>query len=163
MINRTSGEISFQDGLHITPHCLVRSLKINVETLPIVTTQKLSLKDWKRHVLGIHISEHGAFEIEALSAEEDRIQVVLLSHRHSFYDPNTVNDAERRTFHEGVISLDLAGQREFSWGEVLCRLETTPNKDWLVVAYSSGGKVPLPGRDVLLGLRAYEGLPEDDK
>ena len=162
MINRNTGEVSFQGGLHIAPHCSVSSLALDVETSPIITTQNLSLKDWKRHVLGTHLSEHGTFEVEALSADEDRIQVVLMSHRHSFYEPNTANDAERRAFHEGVINADLVGQREFSWGEVLCRLEITPNKDWLVVAYSNGAKVPLPGREFILRLYGHEGLPEDD-
>jgi hypothetical protein len=92
----------------------------------------------------------------------DRIQVVLMSHRHSFYELNTPDDAERRAFHEGVIHTDLAGQREFSWGEVLCRLEPIPNKDWLVVAYSNESKVPLPDREVLLRLRAEEGTLGDD-
>jgi hypothetical protein len=163
MIHRATGAVDFRSGLHIAPHCSVRSLAINIETSPIITTQKLSLKDWKRHVLGTHVSEHGTFEVEALSADEERIQVVLLSHQHNFYEPNTPDDAERRAFHEGVINADLAGQREFSWGEVLCRLELTPNKNWLVVAYISDAKVPLPDREVLLRLRAREDVPDDDR
>ena len=163
MINRSTGEVSFRGGLHIAPHCSIQSLAANTKAQPNITTQNLSLKDWKRHVLGLHFSEHGTFEVEVLSSDKDRIQVVLLSHRHSFYEPNTPDDAERRAFHEGVISQDLAGQREFSWGEVLCRLESKPNKDWLVVAYISDAKVPLPDREVLLRLRAREDVPEDDR
>lgn len=111
-------------------------------------------------MLGSHASEHGSFEVEALSFEDGGIQIVLMAHQHSFYLPDTPEDSERRAFHEGVISTDLAGQREFSWGEVICRLEPKANKDWLVVAYSRDAKVPTPLRDVLLQLRAREILPE---
>src|SRR5436305_2976171 len=124
MINRATGEVSFQSGLHIAPHRPIKSSH---------QTRSLSLKMWKRHILGNHSSEHGTFEVEALSAEEERIQIVLLAHQHSFYEPGTPEDKERRAFHEGVISKDLTGQREFSWGEVLCRLDVPGNKDWLVV------------------------------
>jgi hypothetical protein len=115
---------------------------------------------WKRHILGDHASEHGIFEVEALSAEEDRIQIVMLAHRHPFYESGTPDDMERRAFHEGVITKDLAGQREFGWGEVICRLEASPNKDWLVVAYSRQGKVPLQDKEVLLSLLAHEKSPD---
>ena len=57
---------------------------------------------------------------------------------------------------------DLAGQGEFSWGEVLHRLESTPNKDWLVIAYSHEARIPLPDRDVVLRLQAHEKIPDDD-
>ena len=162
MINRATGEVSFRSGLHIAPHCSVQSLVANAKILPTTRTQKLSLKGWNRHVLGIHVSEHGTFEVEALSSDGDRIRVVMLSHRHSFYEPGTPDDADRRTFHEGVISLDLTGQREFSWGEVLCRLERAANKDWLVVAYSHEAKVPLLDREILLHLYGREDMPKDN-
>lgn len=99
--------------------------------------------------------------MEALSAEDDRIYVVLLSHKHSFYERNTPEDAERRAFHEGVISSDLAGQKEFNWGEVWCRLEPAFNLDWLVIGYHREASVPLPEREIIFNLRAHENLPED--
>jgi hypothetical protein len=160
MINRTTGEVDFRTGLHIAPHCSLGSLVLNPELQSKIVTQNLSLTGWKRHLLGFHISDHGRFEVEALSADGERIQVVLMSHHQAFYEPFTADDADRRTFHEGVISLDLAGQREFSWGEVLCRLESAPQKDWLLVAYSREAKVPLPVRQVILQRYAYENLPE---
>jgi hypothetical protein len=159
MINRATGGVSFRGGLHIDPHCPVAELVARAATELKIQTQALSLKGWKRHVLGLHKSEHGTFEVEALSFGSDRIQVVLLSHQHPFYEPNTPEDADRRTYHEGVIHRDLAGQREFSWGEVLHRLENKANKNWLVVAYSHEAKMPLPDdRDVILRLYAYEKL-----
>ena len=87
---------------------------------------------------------------------------MLLSHRHAYYEPSTPDDADRRTFHEGVISSDLAGQREFTWGEVLCRLESASNKDWLVIAYSREAKVRLQTKEVLSHLCAHENMPEDN-
>lgn len=147
MINRITGKVSFQSGLHISPH----------KAIPVAhRSQTLSLKSWKRHILGSHSSEHGKFEVEALSNDQDRVLIVLLSHQHPFYEAKTPADAERRTFHEGVISSDLAGQREFSWGEVLCRLESARNKDWLVIAYSRDAHVPDDHPNVLLHLFAHE-------
>jgi hypothetical protein len=162
MISRVTGEIDFRSGLHILPHCSVQSLSVSPEPSLKVETQKLSLKDWKRHLLGLHVSEHGTFEVEALSADDDCVHVVLLSHRHPFYESRTPEDAERRAFHEGVVSSDLGGQREFTWGEVIYRLEATSNKDWLVVAYNREPRVPLPGKEILLRLCAHENIPDDN-
>lgn len=161
MINRTTGEVGFRSGLHIVPHCRVGVLVPIAQGRFKPRTQKLSLAGWKRHVFGLHASEHGTFEVEALSSGEDRIQIVLVAHQHPFYEPDTPEDADRRAFHEGVISSDLAGQREFTWGEVLHRLESKPNKNWLVIAYSREAKVPLPGRGTILTLRAHEWIPDD--
>jgi len=159
MINRVTGEVCFRSGLRILPHCAIESPSPNSKKTK-VKTQKLSLKNWTRHVLGKHTSEHGTFEVEALSEDAERIRVVLLAHQHAFYESNTPEDAERRAFHEGVINLDLAGQKEFTWGDVLCRLESTENKDWLVVAYSREANVPLPTKEILLRLKARVDLPE---
>jgi hypothetical protein len=145
MIDRATGEVDFRSGLHIAPHCLVEKLVTLAGTRPKFRTQTLSLKGWKRHVLGAHDSEHGTFEVEALSSGGDRIQVVLLAHQHAFYEPNTPEDAERRAFHDGIIH----------------RLETKPNKDWLVVAYSHEARMPLPDRDDILRLLAHEIPPGD--
>jgi hypothetical protein len=162
VINRPTGEVNFRSGLHIRPHCSVQSFFAKREDASEIKSWTLPLKGWKRHILGFHDSDHGTFEVEVLSAEEDRVYVALLSHSHSFYERGTPGDAERRTFHEGVISSDLGGQKEFTWGEVLCRLEPTFNQDWLVIAYSRGAKVPLPGRDVILRLCAHEKPPDDN-
>jgi hypothetical protein len=162
MINRVTGEIDFRSGLRILPHCSVKSLSSGSEQSSKVRIQKLSLKDWKRHVLGHHLSEHGKFEVEALSADDDCVHVVLLSHLHPFYEPGTPDDADRRAFHEGIVSSDLGGQREFAWGEVICRLEMPANKDWLVIAYNRQPRVPLPEKAVLLRLCAHENLPDDN-
>jgi hypothetical protein len=161
MINRVTGEIDFRSGLRILPHCSIHSLSIGSEAPPKVQTQKLSVPAWKRHVLGSHTSQHGTFEVEALSADDDCVHVVLLSHKHPFYEPGTPEDAERRAFHLGVVSSDLGGQREFTWGEVLCRLEMPANRDWLVVAYNQGPRVPVPMKEVLLRLYAHEKIPGD--
>ena len=162
MINRVTGEIDFKDGLQILPHCAANSLPTPPERPLKVQTQKLSLGTWKRRVLGAHPSEHGIFEVEVLSADDDCIHVVLLSHHHRFYEAGTPEDAERRAFHEGVVNSDLGGQREFTWGEVICRLEMPATRDWLVVAYNRQPRVPLQEKTVLLHLCAHEKLPDDN-
>jgi hypothetical protein len=160
MIKRATGEVVFRNGFQILPHCSVQSLLAKAEVASAVAVHKLSLKGWKRLVLGFHVSEHGTFEVEALLADEDPIQVVLLAHQHTFYECNTPDDADRRALHEGVISSDLGGQREFTWGEVVGRLEPVANRDWLVIAYSCDCKVPLQVKDVISRLCACEDLAE---
>jgi hypothetical protein len=111
-------------------------------------------------MLGLHESDHGKFEVEALSREEDRILLVMLSHQHSFYERDTPADADRRTFHGDIISAELTGQREFLWGEVICRFEPISNQDWLVTAYNRDADIPPPDRETLLRLFAHEKMPE---
>ena len=162
MINRATGEVGFRSGLHIAPHCLVTELVVRPAAGLKVETQTLSSSGWKRHVLGLHDSEFGTFEVEALSFGKDRIQVVLLAHQHAFYEAKTPEDGERRAFHDGVIHADLAGQCEFSWGRVLHHLESKPNKVWLVVAFSHEAGVPLPAPNFVSGLHAYEKMPDEN-
>lgn len=150
MINRVTGEVSFR-SLHIVPHQAI--------ALPH-KTRALSLKGWMRHLLGIQPTEHGDFEVEALSKANHRILLVMLSHEHPFYEPGTLADAERRIFHEGIINAELAGQREFSWGEVICRFQSPLNRDYIVIAYSRDADIPLPDREALLRLFAHEKTPE---
>ena len=85
-----------------------------------------------------------------------RVHSVLLAHQHSFYTTDTPEDAERRAFHEGVIITELKGQREFSWGEVLCQFSYRANKNWLVVVYTPELPVPRRPSSVLRQLFAHE-------
>ena len=62
---------------------------------------------------------------------EHRVEALFLSHRHPFYQSDTPEDSERRAYHEGVIALDLRGQREFNWGHVFCRFTLQVKCDWL--------------------------------
>lgn len=160
MINRVTGEIDFRSGLRVVPHCRVDSLSTTPNKPLKFQTRILGLKDWKRHLLGSHTSEYGTFEVEALTQADDCIRVVLLSHQHSYYERGTPDDAERRAFHEGVIHSDLGGQKEFSWGEVICYLGKRTNKDWLIVGYTREPRVPAPDKEELLTLFARENPPE---
>jgi hypothetical protein len=157
MINRVTGEVGFLDGLHIVPHCPIQSLFADAEDRWKIGTQQLSLQGWQRHVLGFHASEHGTFETEVLSTDGGRVVVVLLAHRQPFHKP-AGEDEERRAYHEGVIISDLAGQKEFTWGEVLCRLERAAHKDWLVIAYCREAKVPAEDNATILHLMSHEKL-----
>jgi hypothetical protein len=150
MINRVTGEVSFLDGFHILPYQTVQSPH---------RTRALTLAEWQRHFFGIHPSPYGKFEVEALSREQGLIQIVFLAHQHPFYDSGTPEDADRRTAHEGIISSELAGQKQFSWGEVLCRLQLVSNKNWLVAAYNRGADIPLREKGDLLLLLAHEKIP----
>jgi hypothetical protein len=150
MINRVTGEVSFLNGFHIVPYHAVQSSH---------RTRALPFKEWQWHFFGTHPSAHGKFEVEALSRDQGLIQIVFLAHQHPFYDPKTPEDADRRAAHERIISSELAGQKEFSWGEVLCRLQLASNKDWLVVAYNRGADIPLREKGDLLLLFAHENFP----
>ena len=59
-------------------------------------------------------------------------------------------------------SSSLAGQREFSWRQVFCRLEDKSNKDWLVLASTLCPQVPMYAAEVLHHLRAHEPEPSSD-
>lgn len=154
MISRSSGEVTFVD-LQILPQAVLAPGEAQ-------RTHALPIPGWSQHLLGIHQSDRGAFEVEAVSDQQRRIQIVLLAHTHPFYQADTPEDSERRAFHEGVISSDLAGQRDFSWGRVFCRCETKSNKDWLVLAYTLGPQVPMQTAAVLGHLYAREPEPHND-
>jgi len=151
MISRFTGEVTFQD-LRILPQAALVSAEAG-------RAQSLPVAGWLHHVLGIHHSDRGAFEVEVVLDAQRRIRIVLLAHSHPFYLADTPEDAERRAFQEGIISSDLAGQREFSWGQVVCRIDKKANKDWLVVAYTIGPKVPMQTDEVLRHFYAHDPEP----
>lgn len=62
----------------------------------------------------------------------------------------------RIAFPESVIGSDLPGQREFSWGEAFCRLDTEHNKDWLIIVYTVGPRIPLHRAELLRELYEHE-------
>jgi hypothetical protein len=165
MIIASTGEVCFGKGLCLVPHTPVQSiLAAGMYTMNkkwSVETRELPIEGWKQHLLGVHKSDFGDFEVEAVTGPERRIEGVFLSHHHAFYNPGTPDDAERRVFHEGVIASDLRGQREFSWGHVFCRVDAKANKDWLVLVFNPFSDVPLHAREVYRQLFAYE-IPSAD-
>jgi hypothetical protein len=149
MISRVTGEIDFRDGLRIIPHAPLTPEFIQ-------DSRDFIVPGWSGHDLGLHDSDQGAFEVTAISDPQSRVQLVLVSH---FYHSDTPSDAERRAFHEGVISTDLGGQQEFSWGHVFCRRDPATNKDSLIVAYAPGPHVPMERDPLLHYLQAHEPKP----
>jgi hypothetical protein len=154
MISRITGEVTFHDELRIQPHA-------PVPTGFLHDSRDFIVPGWRGYDLGVHDSDHGKFEVTTVSDDQCRVQLVLLSHFHPFYRPDTPADAERRAFHEGVIGADLGGQREFSWGRVYCRRDPAANKDALIVTYSPGPQVPTPDVPNLHHLEAHEIEPRD--
>lgn len=156
MIARATGEVVLANAVVFTPQCeLVQEHLIDARA-----HQQLSVPGWTLHMLGEHESDHGRFEVQAVSDPASRIQTVLLSHLHPFYGKESEGDEERHAFHEGVLEADLGEQREFYWGEVFCRVDGSSNKDWIVVAYRPGPTVPLRPRILPRQLLAYSPLPE---
>jgi hypothetical protein len=148
MISPVTGETSFQD-LRILPQARLREAGS-------IRSRELPIPGWSGHRLGSHRSDRGLFDVEVIAGPERRIQVLLVSHIQPFYEAKPPGDAERRAFHEGLIISELAGQREFSWGEVLCRFDAKANKDWLVLAFTPGPHVPAIQPPNLLHLLAHE-------
>src|SRR4051812_40376800 len=151
MISASTGEVTFEK-LRITPRMF----------LTLTATQKLNplpIQGWFHHNLELQHCEHGAFDVEVVSDPEDRVQLALLSHFHPFYQPGTEEDSERRVYHEEVILRDLRGQREFSWGQVFCRVHPGSNRDWLIAAYSVGPHIPQTTSEILSHLRARRPTP----
>ena len=151
MISRSTGEVKFQDVV-IVPHAVLPSALAH-------KSRGLPIPGWSGCQLGVRRSDLGSFDLEVLTNADERIQLVLLAHVHPFHESTTPGDAERRAFHEGIMNSELAGQREFSWGEVICRLDQRANKDWLVLAYNQGPRVPLVFPEVLLRLHARSRAP----
>jgi len=152
--------VGFDDGLRIAAHTLIKPL---LASLPAdaVSVRPLPIEGWQQYALGEHVSSFGDFAVEVATGPEERVEGVFLSHRHSFYDPTTPEDSERRAFHEGVIASDLFGQQEFPWGHVFCRIDRATNRDWLVVIYSPFSSVPLHQREVYRILMAHESTPSE--
>jgi len=158
MISPINGEVSFQDGLCIGAHARVEAL-----LGAVVSERELPVPGWGRHILGVHPSEHGDFDTEVVVSDERRVEALFLSHHHSFYEEGTPQDGERRVYHEGVIALDLRGQREFSWGHVFCRLNPLIKRDWLVIVYNPFANVPLHAESVEKMLAEYEPIPSEEE
>lgn len=154
MISPVSGEVVFTDGLRFSPHEALSAshLKDAHEHNP------LRIPGWTRHVFGFHPSEKGSFEVVALSDEVGRVMAVMLAYSHPFYLPGTPDDSERRAFHEGILTSDLLGQSEFTWGEVFCRFDTQQGKDWLILVYTVGPLVPLQSAEIVRHLYEHEEL-----
>jgi hypothetical protein len=163
LISPLHGAVSFGRGLRIEAHAQIATLLVPVlrSGYPSVT-REIPIPGWRQYLLGVHRSEHGEFEVEAAVSEEDRVEALFLSHRHSFYQADTPGDAERRVYHEGVISSDLRGQKEFSWGHVFCHFNARLRRDWLVIVYNPFLNVPLDPRAVKMLLAAHEPFPSDE-
>jgi hypothetical protein len=156
MISHVTGEVTFADGLRFAPQEELAENHLRTAK----SHQLLAEAGWSQHVLGVHRSDHGDFEVEAISDRYCRIQMVLLAHSHPFYLADTRDDSERRAFHDGVLASDSLGQRSFSWGEVFCRLDPAANRDWIVVVYSLGPHVPR--LDPAPSPQLHEHQPEPD-
>lgn len=159
MILPETGEVNFASGLRITAHTPIVQLLADLPSSK-VSTNSLPIDGWNQHLLGIHESDFGRFEVEVVSGSEDRVEGAFLSHIHPFYRSDTPEDSERRAFHDGVIATDLRGQKEFSWGNVFCRVDPKQNRDWLVVIYTPFSSVPLHQREIYRMLVAHEPPPE---
>ena len=154
MISPVNGEVDFDDGLRVAAHAPLALISPSV-----VSSCELPVPGWSQHILGLHPSNHGDFQVEASLDKERRVAAVFLGHRHPFYQADTPEDSERRAYHEGVILLDLFGQKEFSWGHVFCRFNPLHRLDWLVVVYDPFANVPLRARAVEMNLIAHEAIP----
>lgn len=153
MISRVTGEVAFLGGFRISAHGRVGPL-CGALPPPAVSRAPLPVSGWHQLRLGDRETELGRFTVEVVSDPDDRVAGVFLSHVHPFYEAHPPGDAERRVFHEGVISSELSGQREHAWGQVLCRVAPEENRDWLVVIYSPFSAVAMRDRGSLQHLLA---------
>lgn len=154
MILPNTGEVIFSDGLHFRPH---GKLVVNTPGQPFAP-----VPGWSKFMLGPHPADRGEFEVEVVCDSQQRLRTVAVSHQHPFYQSNTAGDAERRTFHEGVLGSDLRGQHEFSWGYALLCQDEHANRNWLVVFYTTELHVPLGRVEGLHQLYAREALPTSE-
>jgi hypothetical protein len=160
MIAPDTGEVGFHDGLRIRADDPLSALVETLGEAEPLPTLPLPIPGWHQHRLGLHAGDRGTFEVELVSGPAGRVHLVFLAHSHPFYLPATPEDSERRAYHEGVIAADLRGQHEFSWGEVFQRLEIDGRKDWLIVSYAQGPRVPGPSLHQIPQLREHEPEPQ---
>jgi hypothetical protein len=149
MIDPRTGALYFTDGFSIGPETLAMALDVY---------QKVSftIPGWRRYLLGSHPSEHGEFEVEGIVTSSARLLVVMLRHDHEFYDISSDGDAERQTFHQGVVTKDLAGQYEYNWGVVLLHTAQKENKNSIIIVYTPESAMPLQKRETLKILLEHE-------
>ena len=147
MINRNTGELHFSWGQRILPHSPLPSRVIK-------ECRAIPVQDWVIFMLGTWPSTHGPFSVGVAVDSELRIQGVALCHWLREYRQRSINDPVRTAYHESIILADLAGQREFPWGNADCRYDPVENRSWLVVTYGPGPKVPLSDPEVLSRLVA---------
>ncbi|NJK92756.1 MAG: hypothetical protein HC904_13595 [Blastochloris sp.] len=148
MIDLATGQIHFQDGLVFSPHCKAPEMMSRKQlAFPIA--------GWKRFDYGDRISEYGRMEVGAVCNDDSATQLVILSHLHSYYDDQTPGDVERSLFHEYVVTNDLKGQREFSWGVIHVTTDAKNNRNWIVVVYTPGANVAQADRIEIKSLFEY--------
>lgn len=149
MIDQRTGAINLTNShVEIEPGGLAPEIESGIEY------RLLKRTPWSRAILGIlSDASEGDFETELVLDPDDRIRLVLFSHEHSFYR-NVSEDSERRAYHDGLINRQLGGKTQFSWGHIVNHLDSTENRDWLIVVYAPASGIDDPiGTDGLLSLR----------
>ena len=148
MINRVTGEITFNDGLCLSPQKVLSDSFLS----PFGARSYTLIPSESFHQLYEHQADHGRFTVDVFTDEARRIQSVSLTHQLPSYNRDSGEDAERQAFHEGIVAIDLGGQHEFSWGHIVCRRVGKTSS--LFIYYTPGPHVPLKSPDLLFHLRA---------
>ncbi|MEI6534970.1 MAG: hypothetical protein WCN98_06495 [Verrucomicrobiaceae bacterium] len=149
MIDRVTGALNFKPGHEVRPHGMLPP-EVPKNSMPF------QVDDIFIYVVGIWDSDHGPLVVGLVVNAERRIQGALLCHWVAHYRNRAPGDTERRAYHESIILIDLAGQREFPWGKVDCRHDNVDNRNWLVISYASGPQVPALPPEVFSHLSARE-------
>lgn len=151
MISSNTGEVTFSNGWRLLPQEPFSMLSEHV-----LSSKDLPIPDWHLHEVGVHASEFGDFDVTVVCGPQQRLSLVMLTHRHSFYEPDTKRDGERRVYHENILTKDLRGLRQHAWGEAFCRFDAQDHRDRIVLAYTRGSQIPQQIAEVLLNLDERE-------
>lgn len=144
MIDSISGEVSFE-GFVLRPHQRMVEVVDILEELhfPFEVQEDSPKTDLTTVIPEFPFeNEYGRFDLECTFDSPWHLVLVTVSHRNDFYEANTPNDGERTVFHEQIIHRDLAGQREFGWGEILSFLCEVTNRHHIGIFYTPGPGVP---------------------
>ncbi len=151
MIDLITGEIQFQDGLVFSPHCSPPEASSDIRvTFPITR--------WNRINYGKRVSEYGLIDVGAVCNEDSAVRLVVMAHIDSSYDASSAGDSARKQFHEYIVSQDLKGQKEFSWGVVHIKDDPKSEQNWLVVVYTPGANIPIKDMEKLLDLSEHSSI-----
>lgn len=151
MIDAATGTVTFSGGLVLRPLDPLRLVAGQV-----VSSRALPVTDWKLHDFASQTSEFGHFDVCIASGPDECVRVIMLTHRHDFYEAGTAADGERRVFHQGILERDLQGRRDFPWGGAFCRFDESDHRDRLIVAYTGGSPASHEITEVILNLEEYE-------
>lgn len=162
MINPVTGELNF-DQLVLKPHQLKQEIDFDWQRLrsDIVAKANNPTHGFTTLFFATVSKDYGEFDTQLTFDPDNHFVLATLCHQHEFYVSGTLEDSERRAFHDSIVAKDLNGQTDFGWGQIRHFFCDQLEIDYLAIIYSPGTNVPTPDGLTPKVLAAAENGPED--